>query len=87
MSHKGILQGQSRTLIMKMEKSETRVERHRREISNLQTRVGYLTASSEGYLAVQRRFLDTYSRDALKMVLGFDAISIWAKHKLKERDR
>ena len=59
---------ESMTLLQKrVAESETTIEGHRKEIAELQTRVGYLTASSEGYLAIRRRFLDVYKRDIKSM--------------------
>ncbi len=45
----------------------TQLGEHQKRISSLESRVKILTQSSEGYLSIRRRFLDTYKRDIKSM--------------------
>ncbi|KAL9640853.1 MAG: hypothetical protein Q9164_000011 [Protoblastenia rupestris] len=50
-------------LMARDEKRASQIDEHQKRISSLESRVGHLTQSSEGYLSIRRRFLDIYKRD------------------------
>jgi hypothetical protein len=63
-------------LMAKDEKKASQIEEHQKHISSLETRVGHLVQSSEGYLSIRRRFLEVYKRDikAMEELKGSKAI-------------
>lgn len=48
---------------MQLKEHQNEIKEHQNEITSLKGQVGRLIQSSEGYLAIRRRFLDVYQRD------------------------